>query len=106
MTEECTLHIRGEQTGEGAWGEPVFSDPQAVDYRCWVEPVSSSEGEPLTNTQLSQYDFSLPESAPVRAVDSISWRGLTFGVEGEPRIHPGGFLFDPMIVLRGRMVTG
>lgn len=94
FTEQCTLHLRGEQSGEDEYGEPIFSPPRDVDSPCWVEPAGSAEDMDLASQLMFSYVCYLPLETSVRAVDSITWDGTEFAIEGEPLKQPGGFVVD------------
>src|SRR5690625_7784457 len=94
MTELCVLHLRGQKTGEDEYGEPIFSPPQDVESRCWVEPAGTAEDMSLANQLTFSYVAYLPLSTQVSAVDALTWDGIRFAVDGEPLKQPGGCIVE------------
>jgi len=106
MTEYCTLHLRGERTGEDEYGEPIFSPPRDVDSPCWVEPAGTAEDMALANQLTFSYVAYLPLSTQVSAVDALTWDGIRFEVDGEPLKQPGGFIVEGFWRVQLKKVTG
>lgn len=94
FTETCTLHLRGERTGEDEYGEPIFSPPEDVESSCWLEPAGSAEDMALANQLTFSYVAYLPLDTSISAVDSITWDGVRFEIDGEPLKQPGGFIVE------------
>lgn len=106
MTEQCTLHLRGEKVGEDEYGEPIFSDPEDKASACWVEPAGTAEDLALANQLTFSYVGYLPLSTQVSAVDSLTWDGIRFEIDGEPLKQPGGFIVEGFWRVNLRKVTG
>lgn len=106
MTETCTLHLRGEKSGEDEYGEPIYSPPEDVESACWVEPAGTSEDMALANQLTFSYVAYLPLTTQISAVDALTWDGVRFEVDGQPLKQAAGFIVEGFWRVNLKRVTG
>lgn len=106
FTLTVTLRKRGEQTGEGQYGEPIYGPPIDTDTPAWWEPRSSDENVAAREQYTSGYWVYTPLSADVSGADVVVLDGVEFDVVGEPGRQPGGFIVEGHLKFAVERVTG
>ena len=94
MTEHVTLHLRAQQTGEDAMGEPIFDPPQDVPgVDAWWEPAGSEE-DTAAAEQVTRKYWLYTEDTRITHADAVTLHGPT-DIRCElapPQWQPGGYL--------------
>ena len=108
MSHRITLHLRPEKTGEDAFGEPVYGEPQDVPHvPAWWEMAGSEEDVAAAEQVLRRY-WVYTEDVRVTYADQITLHGVVdLRCDLAPPQHqPGGFIVDGYTRVLATAVSG
>lgn len=104
--ESATLSVR-VVTGRDSDGNDVYGSSDTVVDLCGFDPGLSSEivgGQDTVTTQPTLY---MPPGSVAGHVDTVTVRGVTYDVDGEPTVWRSPFTgWTPGVVVKLKSVTG
>nr|WTB31169.1 head-tail adaptor protein [Streptomyces sp. NBC_00830] len=89
-THDVTVLTRPEATRDRQNNRVVdWSDAEQATYRARVQALSSSETEGQGDQLVTELECYLPPAAVITAVDRAEVDGVTYKVQGKPKVQKG-----------------
>lgn len=87
-SQTITLNMRGSSTGTDRLGHPIYSPVAVPVPGCSIQPVMSTETLGDHDGVITRWRLFAPSDVPLTAVDSITYGGQTFSIDGDPEPWP------------------